>query len=47
MKKSIIAQILLSILSISHGKKNEGIDLDPGAPIRIGVKKRIDAKDCE
>ena len=55
MKKSVtspiipyfICSILLSFLSIGDGKQNEGYDLDSDAPIRIGIKKRVNAKDCE
>lgn len=34
-------------ISFVFGKQNEGYDLDPDAPIQIGVKKRIPAKDCK
>lgn len=39
---------MMSLIAFrAHGKQNEGYDLDPDAPIRIGIKKRILAKDCE
>ena len=29
------------------GKQNEGYDLDSDAPLRVGVKKRIPANQCQ
>lgn len=44
---SILFLIILLNCKIVEGKQNEGYDLDSDAPIRIGVKNRIKAKDCK
>ena len=31
----------------AHSKQNDGYDLDPDSPLRVGVRKRIPAKYCK
>ena len=38
---------ILTTMGGVNAKQNEGYDLDSDARLRIGVKKRIPAKDCQ